>query len=662
MSELKSYYSAQELVELNLAGLPTSKKAILNKATKEMWESRRRKGKGGGFEYHLHSLPPETQKQLRLNAALAAMPPPTTAQPMDDPELIYRLTSATDKAREKAKNKAEACMQLQAFLDQGFNYQEAEAGAATAKNVSQGSLKNWYYKVKGYPVHLWQAILVSGSGKSAKPTKKAAITEEAWDTFLADYLRPEKPDLRASYRRIEAMAKEYGWQMASFKTFQRRLIKEVPYEVLLLQREGKNAVAKLVPALQRTVKDILAGEWINGDGYQHNVFVKWHTGEIIRPKTWFWQDVRTRKILAYRTALSENTDSIRHALMDVIFRYGIPKTITLDNTRAAANKAMTGGVANRYRFKENDLDPKGIMPILGIEVHFTSVLYGEGHGQAKPIERAFGRGGIGEKVDKRPELSGFYTGKNVLEKPDNYNGGKAGVEYDVFLQALAAGVKEYNEQLERDTELCRGKFSFEQIWERDYHPTNIRQATPEQLRLLFLQAETVSIKRNGAFTLKAAGKLYGLTNIYWAESLIGITDKKVVARFDPDNLHGNVYVYDLEGRYLAEAICREAKGFGDTTASREQGRLYKKVVKSAQQQAEALELLDQHELAALAPKVDVPEPIEKRVKEVLIEEEVIHQNLRMKVQKKVEVEDEAEEISEFDQAFMRTVALMKKAK
>ncbi|WP_244153110.1 Mu transposase C-terminal domain-containing protein [Rodentibacter genomosp. 1] len=171
----------------------------------------------------------------------------------------------------------------------------------------------------------------------------------------------------------------------------------------------------------------------------------------------------------------------------------------------------------------------------------------------------------------------------------------------------------------------------------------------------------MSIKRNGAFTLKAAGKLYGLTNIYWEESLIGITDKKVVARFDPDNLHGNVYVYDLEGRYLAEAICREAKGFGDTIASREQGRLYKKVVKSAQQQAEALQLLDQHELAALAPKVEVPEPIEKRVKEVLIEEEVIHQNLRMKVHKKVEIEEaEVEEISEFEQAFMNAVAMKRK--
>lgn len=655
---MKEWFSIQEL--LGISGLPNSDRGIMKKADREQWQKRQREGvKGKVYEYHLHSLPPETQKQLRLNAALAAMPQLPAVVTREDPELVYRLNQATDKAREKAQQKVNACLQLQAFLDQGFNQTEALAGAAAAHNLSQGSLKNWYYKVKGYPVHLWQAVLVSGSGKSAKPGKKAHITEEAWDTFLADYLRPEKPDLRACYRRTALLAEEYGWQLASFKTFQRRLMQEVPYEVMLLKREGKNAVAKLVPALQRTVKDILAGEWINGDGYQHNVFVKWHTGEIIRPKTWFWQDVRTRKILGYRTALSENTDSIRHALMDVIFHYGIPKTITLDNTRAAANKAMTGGVANRYRFKENELDPKGIMPILGIEVHFTSVLYGEGHGQAKPIERAFGRGGIGEVVDKRPELSGFYTGKNVLEKPDNYNGGKQGVDYEVFLQALAAGVKQYNEQTERQTELCRGEFSFEQIWERDYSPTNVRQASPEQLRLLFLQAETVTIARNGSFKLKAAGKLYGLTNIYWAEDLIGITAKKVVARFDPDDLHGNVYVYDLDGRYLAEAICREAKGFGDTQASREQGRLYKRIVKRAQAQAEDLELLETHELAALTPKVDIPEPIEEQVREVLITEEVIHQNLRLKVQRKVEIE-EAEEISEFEQAFMNAVAMKRK--
>lgn len=504
--------------------------------------------------------------------------------------------------------------------------------------------------MKGHPVHLWQAILISESGRSKKPQLKAKITEEAWDCFLADYLRPEKPDLRASYRRTQAIAKQYGWQIASLQTFQRRVLAEVPYEVILLKREGANAVAKLVPALQRTVKDILAGEWINGDGYQHNVFVKWHTGEIVRPKTWFWQDVRTRKILGYRTSISENTDSIRHALMDVIFNVGIPKTLTLDNTRAAANKAMTGGIENRYRFKHTELDPKGIMPILGIDVHFTSILYGEGHGQAKPIERAFGRGGIGEKIDKRPELSGFYTGRNAQETPDNYNGGKDGVDYNTFLKAIAAGIEEYNSQTERHTEMCRGELSFNQVWERDYHPSNVRQASPEQLRLLFLQAETVSIKRNGSFTLKAAGKLYGLTNVYWAESLIGITDKKVVARFDPDDLHGNVYVYNLEGQFLAEAVCREAKGFGDTSASREQGRLYQKVVKSAKAQAEALELLEAHELASLAPQVDVPEPIEKKVKEVLVKEDFI---VDFNTVRKATVVEETEEISIFDEVLLK---------
>ncbi|HDL6065518.1 TPA: Mu transposase C-terminal domain-containing protein [Mannheimia haemolytica] len=649
---MKEWFLAKEIA--GLSGVPELPNSVSRLATKEGWQKRQIQGvRGVTYEYHLTSLPIETQQQLRLNAALAVIPQAAELQPKrDDPALIARLNNATDKGRDKAKGKAEACMQLQAFLDQGFSYTQAEAGAATAKNVSQGSLKNWYYKVKGHPVHLWQAILISESGRSKKPQLKAKITEEAWDCFLADYLRPEKPDLRASYRRTQAIAKQYGWQIASLQTFQRRVLAEVPYEVILLKREGANAVAKLVPALQRTVKDILAGEWINGDGYQHNVFVKWHTGEIVRPKTWFWQDVRTRKILGYRTSISENTDSIRHALMDVIFNVGIPKTLTLDNTRAAANKAMTGGIENRYRFKHTELDPKGIMPILGIDVHFTSILYGEGHGQAKPIERAFGRGGIGEKIDKRPELSGFYTGRNAQETPDNYNGGKDGVDYNTFLKAIAAGIEEYNSQTERHTEMCRGELSFNQVWERDYHPSNVRQASPEQLRLLFLQAETVSIKRNGSFTLKAAGKLYGLTNVYWAESLIGITDKKVVARFDPDDLHGNVYVYNLEGQFLAEAVCREAKGFGDTSASREQGRLYQKVVKSAkaQAEAEALELLEAHELASLAPQVDVPEPIEKKVKEVLVKEDFI---VDFNTVRKATVVEETEEISIFDEVLLK---------
>ncbi|EJS83302.1 putative phage transposase, partial [Pasteurella multocida subsp. multocida str. Anand1_buffalo] len=107
-------------------------------------------------------------------------------------ELSRKFNEASDKAREKAKAKAEACLQLKAFLDQGFPMMSAIEGAAKVKNVSAGSLKNWYYKVQPYPVHEWQAVLITQSGKAKKPSRKAFIEQEAWDCFLADYLRPEK--------------------------------------------------------------------------------------------------------------------------------------------------------------------------------------------------------------------------------------------------------------------------------------------------------------------------------------------------------------------------------------------------------------------------------------------------------------------------------------
>ncbi|MFA0000467.1 transposase domain-containing protein, partial [Vibrio lentus] len=116
----------------------------------------------------------------------------------------------------------------------------------------------------------------------------------------------------------------------------------------------------------------------------------------------------------------ENTDSIRLSLMDVCEKFGVPKELTLDNTRAAANKWMTGGVPNRYRFKVKADDPLGIIPMMNIKLHWSSVILGKGHGQAKPIERAFGVGGLEEYIDKHPLCRGAYTGPNPMAKPDNY--------------------------------------------------------------------------------------------------------------------------------------------------------------------------------------------------------------------------------------------------
>ena len=103
-------------------------------------------------------------------------------------------------------------------------------------------------------------------------------------------------------------------------------------------REGELALMRRHPPIERSVKDLCAMQWINGDGYLHNVFVQFPDGSIDRPKTWFWQDVHSRKILSYRPDRTENTDTIRLSFGDLVEDYGIPEHATIDNTRAAANK------------------------------------------------------------------------------------------------------------------------------------------------------------------------------------------------------------------------------------------------------------------------------------------------------------------------------------
>ncbi|HIA3096357.1 DNA-binding protein [Escherichia coli] len=66
---VKTHYSAQELADLSLPGIPSTRVGIAVKAKRDKWASRVREMKGGGVEYHIDSLPTETQKALRQRLA-----------------------------------------------------------------------------------------------------------------------------------------------------------------------------------------------------------------------------------------------------------------------------------------------------------------------------------------------------------------------------------------------------------------------------------------------------------------------------------------------------------------------------------------------------------------------------------------------------------------
>lgn len=659
-NNLKTHYSAKELLTFSLSAFPNSVQGIIYQAKKQGWKTQKRVGRGGGLEYAVESLPSNVQQEIKLKfaktlkqKAQAFVPKQDTTERYLAQALWKPFDKANDGQKEKAKQKYQAVVAVQQLVDANTPLMQALEIVAQAQNVQIGSLKNWYYKVRRFNQSDWLAVLVKRSGKA--PKEKAIFEQEAWDTFLADYLRPTKPSVSACYERLKRAASNMGWKIPSKQTVQRRLENDVPFEVQVLLREGENKLMNLVPSLRRSVADLDAMEWINGDGYQHNVFVRWTNGEIVRPKTWFWQDVRTRKILGYRCDMSENTDSIRYALMDVIFKYGIPKHITIDNTRAAANKWMTGGVPNRYRFKVKEDDPKGIIPLLGIQLHWTSVIAGKGHGQAKPIERAFSHGGVGELVDKDPALNGFYAGANVYDKPDDYNSGKEGVDYDTFMQALQRGIEIFNQKEGRNTEMCQGIYSFDQVFERDYQQASVRKASPEQLRMLMLCSEAVNVSDKGEFKLGSGGKRLGRENRYFANELRGSECKKVVVRFDPAKLHENVFVYSLNGIFLCEAQCIQDAGFGDTESAREVAKLRKRIRNDTKRIAKNLELLDAKEIVQFQPEAQE----EQKVTPSIIEMYVTDRNAVRKVEVEAGEVDE-NEVSWFETQFQKGVAMTKK--
>lgn len=661
--QILDWYTAQQIADLNLSSLPNTKAGVINRAKKELWINRKRSGRGGGVEYAFNSLPSDAQEEIHIISARLAAKAQAKAAKDSQPALVNKPNEAnylpeviwsgwedaTAKQKARATEKVGGCFAVDDLVNTGMGVVEAIETVAADTDVSTGSLKRWYYKVRNFERSDWLPILL-GNYQPSK-SRQADFDEQAWEAFKADYLRLERPQMGTCYERLKLLAAEHNWTIPSLSSIKRKLEREVPMTQRVLLRQGERALADMYPALVRSVETLEAMEWINGDGYQHNAFVRWHNGDIVRPKTWLWQDIRTRKILAYRTDLSENSDTIRLALMDLVSRYGIPRKLTIDNTRAAANKWMTGGVPNRYRFKVKEDDPMGIIPLLGIELFWTSVQFGQGHGQAKPIERAFSHGGLGETIDKHPLLAGHHAGANVLDKPDNYHGGKDGASYEDFITALEQGIELWNNRVKRDTEICQGVYSFSQVFERDYANATVRRATSEQMRLLMLMSEAVTLKPNGTFSLSCGGKVFGQKNRYEAVDLIGSTHKKVVVKFDPERLHDTVWVYSLDGRFLAEAVCTEKVAFGDKATGREHDKARKQYVKSEKAMAKAQQAMGIKELAEL-----MPEAKEEAVSMPSIIEIMVAEGNTMRKQA---VEADADSENEFDNDFMRAMALLK---
>ncbi|MBV1917589.1 MAG: Mu transposase C-terminal domain-containing protein [Sphingomonadaceae bacterium] len=600
-TESRDWFTAAELAELALPGLPADKRSINRRARDERWSlrsdavgealSRPRIGRGGGTEFHISLLPGAARIELVKRGLCETPPEPTmTESPEATAWRWYEGQSA--KVKDAAQRRAAIIAEIDLLEDSGLTRSAAVAESARRYGKSGSTVWNWLKLVDGIGRSDRLPALAprhQGGGREAE------IDPLLWNLFKSDFLRPSAPTLASCYDRVAAVAAERGLSLPSEACFRRRIKREIPPEVIKLRREGEEAVRRSLPSQRRSVDELHAMECVNIDGHKFDVFVRTPEGNVIRPVMVAIQDIYSSKFLAWRMAETESAVLTRLAFADLFQNFGIPKACVLDNGRAFASKWITGGAKSRFRFKIKEEEPTGILTALGINIHWALPY----RGQSKPIERAFRD--LCDTIAKHPAMEGAYTGNNPMAKPENY--GSHAIEWDTFVAHVERGMAAHNAKLGRRGRNYRGR-SFDDVFSESYASAPIGKASPEQLRMALLAADQVRVNNQ-------TGEVRLFGNRYWSPECGGLHGQRVTVRFDPDNLMNDVHLYGQDGRYLTSAPIIADTGFLDAAGAKEAAKRLSDARKRIRAAADAEQLLAADEVArlqadAIAP--DVPEP------------------------------------------------------
>ncbi|MGR5240252.1 transposase domain-containing protein [Photobacterium damselae] len=582
------YFLAKELI--GLPGMRSALRAVQIHLKSVVPEDLKRKRKGSNaFEYHVSALPQETRTYLMQKHAAAQAEVVKESKPeASADEKWFEFENATQKQKDAAQERLKAALLVQGLVEHGAKKKEAIATAAANTKFSERVIREWFYfkpKLNKIDESDWLAyLLITQGGKTAN--NKAEFSPEAQTFFKNSYLRPHVT-ISEAYRLTVKAALASGWQVPSEKTVTRWMQKNIPHELRVLMRQGKAAVHQhLVPAQRRTRMGMHAMELVSGDGHVARVHCELENGQIIRPMIWVFQDVFSSAIVGYSIDLSENNEMLSIAIANMANKYGLPSGFLFDRGSAALSDQVTGSMikpSKKGKYKKFDsTELEGLLQMLGYtssDINWTGVIEdnvgNKGNARGKPVERVFhSKAGIGQ-FERHDAFKGCYTGKSVVDRPMDYEGGKKGVPFALFCELFDSWVIDYNNQLGRRTEMGRGVKSYQQVFNESYALSQIRKPTPEQIRLCLLRQESVTVRESGVIELqaskyKAKTDSYYKTNRYQAAVLYDYIGERISVRYNPYNMHSEVYAYDHLGRLIGPIPLLEDAGFNSVSAKRMQ--------------------------------------------------------------------------------------------
>ena len=376
------YLTPAEMADLRLDGLPTTKRNINSLADREGWRqlgakyARKRKGRGGGWEYHISCPSEEASRrdflqrrnsvEVKTHIAECAEPEPALIEPSPDTTSARRARvmdaraavlrevdrrSAVDGQSRRqaimslvadvwrdlqahAAGRNDQCVLPEEFLQLALIANDRGKGK---KGLSRSSIYGW---TKAFEADGIKALV-------PEPTRpeQSLIEIYPWLTpFLRFYAQPSKPTI-AHALDLYAKSPDRVGDVPSYDQVRRALksLTGTPDHLLAFKgREGPLALKARLAYVARSTEGMEPGTIYTADGKTFDAEVQHPmSGKPFRPEITTVLDVVTRKVVGWSVALEENAETVADAIRHSVETCGIPAIFYSDRGKGYRNQRIS---------------------------------------------------------------------------------------------------------------------------------------------------------------------------------------------------------------------------------------------------------------------------------------------------------------------------------
>ena len=353
-----SYATAQHIAHLRIDGLPTDKSAVIRRASREGWPSRKREGRGGGREYCIQWLIKHLPREASDALVTALVAEPAASLPVAaEPRAVAIATPAVPTAdwqRETAEARAALLLEIERIgaitgTDRAIDEVVALAAAGELRPDLQALVpaanarggKTSTRTLSRRTMYRWRTIYAERGIEGLTPVASPASDIPPWGAALLKlYRSPTKKTLAAVMADLPAALPE-GVPVPSYDAA-RRFLQRVSVVDRNRGRHGPNGLLKFKAFKRRSTESLLPLDVVSSDGHSFKADIAHpRHGQPFRPEVCAIQDLATRYVFGWSAGLAESSTVVMDTIRSGVEQLGLFGIFYTDNGSGFIASALT---------------------------------------------------------------------------------------------------------------------------------------------------------------------------------------------------------------------------------------------------------------------------------------------------------------------------------